>query len=219
MFQRVSINVVITEKKSCRLWVCDFQFFSFFALGLRFRSSHNARGFEANLRGEMQQMKRNLTSSFGGSASPFPKRSSNIASPAPEGENKETLNTASPAPEGQTVEISSAEERFTNEHLRNLHLERELKALRRKDKELKKAYLRILHLEKEVKSFERKNEKAQRFVGVDFEAQLNTWVKEKKIIKTNSFACDLLDFMHTQIDEKLERIELDAKWIQNGLKY
>ena len=45
---------------------------------------------------------------------------------------------------------------------------------------------------------------------------MNTWVKEKMILKHDMFLNELFEFMQMHIDEKVARVALEYEWTKKG---
>ena len=68
-------------------------------------------------------------------------------------------------------------------------------------------------LEQRVDVLAQASELSRRFVGSDFEARLRRWVNDKKISANRSFIREILDYMHAQIDDKVQSKEYDDPFL------
>ena len=53
----------------------------------------------------------------------------------------------------------------------------------------------------------------------DLEEQLKIWIANKTIYADNSFLCEITEFIHMHIDEKVHRVELEKEWKRQGIRY
>ena len=57
-----------------------------------------------------------------------------------------------------------------------------------------------------------------RFIGPDFEEQIKTWKKEKKVSKTCSKIRDIIDYMHLKINEKIRHVDPTSPDLEEQLQ-
>lgn len=70
----------------------------------------------------------------------------------------------------------------------------------------------------DVESLEqnKRRREPEHFFHKDDIAQVNTWVKEKMILKHDMFLNELFEFMQMHIDEKVARVALEYEWTKKG---
>ena len=103
--------------------------------------------------------------------------------------------------------------------LENQELRKEIVAenLKKENNKLKQM-LKTQENNVDVESLEqnKRRREPEHFFHKDDIAQVNTWVKEKMILKHDMFLNELFEFMQMHIDEKVARVALEYEWTKKG---